>query len=85
MTRMAEWLKKADAVCFDVDSTVISTEGIDLPTTLAQGRRSKLTKEAMEGGMKFEDALDARHRRDHLPESSAHEKHMLPARQQLDD
>ena len=25
---------------------------------------AKLTKEAMEGGMKFEDALDARHRRD---------------------
>jgi len=41
MTRMAEWRKKADAVCFDVDSTVI---GI---------LRS--------------------------------EKHLLPARQQLDD
>ena len=87
MTRMAEWLKKADAVCFDVDSTVINTEGIDeLADYFGAGEAvAKLTKEAMEGGMKFEEALDARHRRDHLPESSAHEKHLLPARQQLDD
>ena len=66
MTRMAEWLKKADAVCFDVDSTVINTEGIDeLADYFGAGEAvAKLTKEAMEGGMKFEDALDARHRRD---------------------
>jgi len=62
MTRMAEWLKKADAVCFDVDSTVINTEGIDeLADYFGAGEAvAKLTKEAMEGGMKFEEALDAR-------------------------
>lgn len=55
-------LYKADAVCFDVDSTVINEEGIDvLADFLGKGEAvSKLTAAAMEGGMKFEDALEAR-------------------------
>lgn len=55
-------LYTADAVCFDVDSTVINEEGIDvLADFLGKGEAvSKLTAAAMEGGMKFEDALKAR-------------------------
>ncbi|XP_055620299.1 phosphoserine phosphatase isoform X2 [Toxorhynchites rutilus septentrionalis] len=57
-----ELLKKADIVCFDVDSTVITEEGID---ELAQfcGKGSEvaaLTKEAMGGSMTFQDALKRR-------------------------
>ena len=60
--RMAAILQNADAVCFDVDSTVINAEGIDeLADYFGAGEAvAKLTKEAMEGGMKFEEALDAR-------------------------
>lgn len=55
-------LYTADAVCFDVDSTVIAEEGIDtLAEYLGKGEEvAALTKEAMEGGMKFQDALAAR-------------------------
>lgn len=55
-------LYKADAVCFDVDSTVISEEGIDvLADYLGKGEAvSALTKQAMEGGLAFQDALQAR-------------------------
>mmetsp|Transcript_10842 Transcript_10842/g.31543 ORF Transcript_10842/g.31543 Transcript_10842/m.31543 type:complete len:342 (-) Transcript_10842:61-1086(-) len=55
-------LYEADAVCFDVDSTVINEEGIDvLADFLGKGEEvAKLTAAAMEGGMKFEDALKAR-------------------------
>ena len=55
-------LYKADAVCFDVDSTVIAEEGIDvLAEYLGKGEEvSALTKAAMDGGMKFQDALGAR-------------------------
>ncbi|KAL7558313.1 hypothetical protein ACA910_019345 [Epithemia clementina (nom. ined.)] len=53
---------KADCVCFDVDSTVIQEEGIDvLADYLGKGQEvADLTKRAMEGGMKFQDALEAR-------------------------
>jgi len=52
----------SDCVCFDVDSTVIDEEGIDvLADYLGKGEEvAALTKQAMEGGMKFQDALAAR-------------------------
>ena len=52
----------ADCVCFDVDSTIIQEEGIDvLAEYLGKGAAvAQLTKQAMEGGMKFQDALAAR-------------------------
>lgn len=55
-------LYKADAVCFDVDSTVVSEEGIDvLAEFLGKGEAvAALTRQAMEGGMAFQDALSAR-------------------------
>ena len=55
-------LVNADCVCFDVDSTVINEEGIDvLADSLGKGEQvAELTKAAMEGGMKFQDALAAR-------------------------
>lgn len=59
----AVWsLYKADAVCFDVDSTVIAEEGIDvLAEYLGKGAAvAELTKQAMEGNTKFEDAIQAR-------------------------
>jgi len=54
-----EALANADAVCFDVDSTVISEEGIDvLADYLNKGDAvAKLTAQAMEGSMPFQDAL----------------------------
>uniref|UniRef100_A0A2M4AHQ9 Phosphoserine phosphatase n=3 Tax=Anopheles triannulatus TaxID=58253 RepID=A0A2M4AHQ9_9DIPT len=57
-----EALKKAHIVCFDVDSTIITEEGID---ELAQycGKGSEvaaLTKEAMGGSMTFQEALKRR-------------------------
>lgn len=57
-----EMLSKADAVCFDVDSTVIDEEGIDvLADTLGKGPEvSAWTAKAMDGNIKFEDALAAR-------------------------
>lgn len=57
-----EMLSKADAVCFDVDSTVIDEEGIDvLADTLGKGPEvAAWTAKAMDGGVKFQDALAAR-------------------------
>ncbi|XP_035895879.1 phosphoserine phosphatase isoform X2 [Anopheles stephensi] len=61
-TEAREALKKAQIVCFDVDSTIITEEGID---ELAQfcGKGSEvaaLTKEAMGGSMTFQEALKRR-------------------------
>jgi len=55
-------LANANAVCFDVDSTVIQEEGIDvLAATLGKGPEvAAWTAKAMEGGTKFEEALAAR-------------------------
>jgi phosphoserine phosphatase len=52
----------ADAVCFDVDSTVIKVEAIDeFAGYLGLGEEvAKLTRVAMQGGMLFQDALDVR-------------------------
>lgn len=57
-----EALVNADAVCFDVDSTVIQEEGIDvLADSLGKGEEvAAWTKKAMDGNTKFEDALAAR-------------------------
>jgi phosphoserine phosphatase len=57
-----EMFLSADCICFDVDSTVIQEEGIDvLADFLGKGTAvANLTKRAMEGGMKFQDALEAR-------------------------
>mmetsp|Transcript_6702 Transcript_6702/g.13775 ORF Transcript_6702/g.13775 Transcript_6702/m.13775 type:complete len:320 (-) Transcript_6702:31-990(-) len=57
-----ETLARANAVCFDVDSTVITEEGIDvLADTLGKGPEvSAWTSKAMDGNIKFEDALAAR-------------------------
>jgi len=54
--------KSAEAVCFDVDSTVIQEEGIDqLAEFCGAGKAvADLTSRAMGGSMKFEDALAAR-------------------------
>ena len=53
-------LQRADAVCFDVDSTVVTSEGIDaLADYLGCGDAvAALTKAAMEGGRPFHTALD---------------------------
>jgi phosphoserine phosphatase len=55
-------LAHADCVCFDVDSTVICDEGIDvLAAHLGKGAEvSAWTSKAMDGNVKFEDALAAR-------------------------
>lgn len=57
-----EKLEKADAVCFDVDSTVCTTEGID---ELAKwygvdNEIRNITSSAMNGSMSFRDALHTR-------------------------
>ncbi|XP_065335814.1 phosphoserine phosphatase [Cloeon dipterum] len=54
--------RNADAVCFDVDSTVCQDEGIDELAKFC-GRYnevSKLTKEAMTGKLEFKEALRQR-------------------------
>lgn len=55
-------LERADAVCFDVDSTVVTSEGIDdLADYLGVGEKvAALTAAAMEGGMPFHEALAKR-------------------------
>jgi len=55
-------IKAADAVCFDVDSTVITTEGIDdLAAFLGCGDKvAALTAQAMGGSMPFHEALALR-------------------------
>jgi phosphoserine phosphatase len=54
--------READAVCFDVDSTVCMEEGIDvLADSLGVGQDvANLTTKAMEGGMGYADSLAAR-------------------------
>ena len=55
-------IKRAGAFCFDVDSTVITTEGIDELAGFAGKRAavSALTASAMGGATPFHEALDAR-------------------------
>ena len=55
-------LLRADVVCFDVDSTVITVEAIDeFAAYLGLGAEvAAVTREAMQGGMLFQDALDLR-------------------------
>jgi phosphoserine phosphatase len=57
-----ELFKKAQAVCFDVDSTVITEEGIDvLAASKGVGESvAELTKKAMGGTVLFQDALKDR-------------------------
>ncbi|XP_044737647.1 phosphoserine phosphatase isoform X2 [Chrysoperla carnea] len=54
--------KNADAVCFDVDSTLIQEEGIDeLAKFCMKGEEvANLTKKAMGGSMTFEESLRLR-------------------------
>ncbi|KAF2353250.1 HAD-like domain [Trinorchestia longiramus] len=54
--------RAADAVCFDVDSTVIRDEGLDqLANFCGKGDIiRKITQEAMRGGVDFREALRAR-------------------------
>ncbi|XP_014210187.1 phosphoserine phosphatase-like isoform X2 [Copidosoma floridanum] len=54
--------KMADAVCFDVDSTVIQEEGIDeLAKFCGKGDQvESLTKQAMQGNMTFQQSLTVR-------------------------
>uniref|UniRef100_A0A1I7TE35 Phosphoserine phosphatase n=1 Tax=Caenorhabditis tropicalis TaxID=1561998 RepID=A0A1I7TE35_9PELO len=54
--------RKADAVCFDVDSTVCQDEGIDeLAAYLGVGEAvANVTRTAMNGNARFRDALAAR-------------------------
>lgn len=49
-------------MCFDVDSTVIRSEGIDeLAKFCGKGQEvARLTKEAMKGSMTFQEALRLR-------------------------
>ncbi len=58
---LAAW-RRAQAVCFDVDSTVSPDEGIDVLAAFAKvgDRVAELTRSAMGGGMNFQDALRAR-------------------------
>ncbi|KAL1489653.1 hypothetical protein ABEB36_013597 [Hypothenemus hampei] len=55
-------LKRVDAVCFDVDSTVIREEGIDeLAKFCGKGSEvAELTKSAMGGAMTFQESLKLR-------------------------
>lgn len=54
--------RAAQAVCFDVDSTVSPDEGIDLLAAVAGvgDQVAALTRDAMGGAARFEDALRAR-------------------------
>ncbi|KAK9874831.1 hypothetical protein WA026_005645 [Henosepilachna vigintioctopunctata] len=62
MDQVKAVLKKADAVCFDVDSTVIQEEGIDeLAAFCGKGREiAELTSRAMGGSMTFQESLSLR-------------------------
>ncbi|CAM9643536.1 unnamed protein product [Laminaria digitata] len=55
-------LRRAQAVCFDVDSTVIAEEGIDVLADFCGAAEAvaDLTSRAMGGSMPFQDALKAR-------------------------
>ena len=61
-TSAIEALRRAHAVCFDVDSTVITVEAIDEFAAYSGKKEAvaALTARAMGGAMKFEDALAAR-------------------------
>lgn len=58
----ARLIAQSRVVCFDVDSTVIKEEGIDeLARFCGKGSEvSRLTKEAMQGSMTFQEALRRR-------------------------
>ncbi|CAD6995039.1 phosphoserine phosphatase [Ceratitis capitata] len=60
--RAAQIVKQSNVICFDVDSTVICEEGIDeLADFCGKGSEvARVTKEAMGGGMTFQDALNIR-------------------------
>jgi len=60
--RAKSLLLKADAVFFDVDSTVVTTEGIDLIGKCfgIMKEISELTHKAMNGNVKFQDAMSQR-------------------------
>lgn len=62
ITNAADVLRRADAVCFDVDSTVITSEGIDdLADYLGcKEKVAELTAKAMGGSMPFHEALALR-------------------------
>ena len=57
-----DYLKKADAVCFDVDSTVCAEEGIDVLAAFCGAGEAVAawTAKAMGGGVTFQEALKAR-------------------------
>mmetsp|Transcript_4497 Transcript_4497/g.11304 ORF Transcript_4497/g.11304 Transcript_4497/m.11304 type:complete len:277 (+) Transcript_4497:98-928(+) len=57
--RVKGLLLKADAVFFDVDSTVVKTEGIDLMGKCfgVMKEIAELTHKAMNGNVKFQDAM----------------------------
>ncbi|CAI7995168.1 Phosphoserine phosphatase [Geodia barretti] len=54
--------RQADAVCFDVDSTLIRIEGIDQLARLcgAEERVTELTRQAMGGSLTFRESLSQR-------------------------
>lgn len=58
----AQIIRQANVVCFDVDSTVITEEGIDeLAKFCGKGAEvARLTREAMKGSMTFQEALRLR-------------------------
>lgn len=60
--RAKKLLLEADAVFFDVDSTVVQTEGIDLMGKCfgVMQEISELTHKAMNGNVKFQDAMAER-------------------------
>lgn len=62
VTEVQNILRNADAVCFDVDSTVIKEEGIDeLAKFCGKGKEvSQLTAKAMHGEMTFQESLKIR-------------------------
>lgn len=57
-------LRQADAVCFDVDSTVLSEEGVDvLADFLGKGPEiAAWTAKAMDGNVTFQEALHGKYR-----------------------
>merc|ERR1719389_938951 len=59
IARTKDLLLKADAAFFDVDSTVVKTEGIDLLGKCfgVMKEISELTHKAMNGNVKFQDAM----------------------------
>ncbi|CAD5126060.1 DgyrCDS14229 [Dimorphilus gyrociliatus] len=62
MDQVIETFKKADCVCFDVDSTVCTDEGADeLAAFMGVGEQvANLTNQAMGGSMTFRESLEKR-------------------------